>query len=1345
MTSGNNFDKAKGVDSVRKHKIKGLYLFERCSGGILNLKFDSEVLESFYYKCTYPSSRGRFRFGTVLTAFLSVAWLMYFSILQHPSCLIYRVGFSLGVVISLTYFLMSFFDKLFRSRAILISVSHAWISCLLGLLAFTPPEPGATLAFNLSLILQLILITYTMAPLRLWQLLAICGPVSVLQIVLASVRYDRVPGWFILLFFVGHFSVHLIGINLHLMSQVWRRSTFLRMGYNALMRKALKKEQEIRDDMIRSLMPNQVAQEVMREVGNESSIEYDTNDDDDDHRRSNDKNKNKHKRNESKQSHHRKSKDKKSHEANCINLGESFKISGLSYAGDEVDSEDEDETQTPKKASVGSNCEQQPIRQDDLEMGSGVSDAGSPCSQKCSLMPKAAVVPPSRAVAFRKFHVNQLENVSVLFADIVGFTKMSSNKSASHLVYLLNDLFGRFDRLCELVGCEKIATLGDCYYCVSGCPNPTEDHAERTVEMGRAMCLAIQQFDEDHSEEVNMRVGVHTGKVICGIVGTRRFKFDVWSNDVTLANEMESSGEAGKVHISEATLSFVKDIYEVSEGKPVHDIRKFKVLVEFFNKEEQCFAIKHTQDEAMIKTYFIEKRLDDKPVVSLPPMQLEVGPVQLQSINNVCDSETVTTNNNLHDESRNIDAVIPTAMNTSISSTTEIHNTFTSCHPLVNNESTNNVAKKPDGITQHNGGDNKKLVDSSQLPQSVSTVLTENRLSMDNKNITIPHTATTTTTTTTITTSYAISRGSDVEMLQALQDFVQPDEIFIFPPISRLSLNFFVPMVEKSYRRLGLRRPRTHSIEKLSWSTPRIAPFINTITETILIFVIAITCLIVFPDARKAVNTPSFYIILFIAFMIHTLLLTLLISDLAAWAWCPRRCNSSSKSMLKTSSRYDWRRIVIRLYGKLFRWNSRNVIGVFILILPTSVVLSTYSYCLFNKYTPLITLDASSNHKDTYYYSHMFYATYRTQIGLLFTFMFINCTLYTSFSSWTKTISATFVCSLGILLISLHRTLQYTCSPQHAQSWYSAIKYSFNSPAIVEERLENRNSSLLFEFPDWSYPAMSDNAVYEYIVIGLLTLILVGALNREFDINFRLSFHRDYEALRAKEAIGHQKLQADWLLENIIPYYIMNDLRQHNKYSRHIEDAGVVFACIANFSEFYDEQYQGGQEMLRVMNEIFADFEHQLALSKYKDVEKIKTIGSCFMAASGLNMTERKRNKRSDEHLWALLDFALDLIHTLDDFNRQMFNFQFELKVGYNIGEVTAGVIGTTKLLYDIWGDTVNVASRMYSTGLKGRIQVTEAVAKRLESRYIFEYRDEVFVKGKGNMKTYLLVSRRNS
>lgn len=181
---------------------------------------------------------------------------------------------------------------------------------------------------------------------------------------------------------------------------------------------------------------------------------------------------------------------------------------------------------------------------------------------------------------FRPFNMHRMENVSILFADIVGFTKMSSNKSAEELVGILNDLFERFDHLCSLHECEKISTLGDCYYCVSGCPEPRADHAKCCVEMGLGMIQAIKQFDNERNEGVNMRVGVHTGTVLCGIVGTRRFKFDVWSNDVTLANRMESTGKPGMVHISEKTCDFLPDQYVLDEGDPVFGKRVFSNSVQ---------------------------------------------------------------------------------------------------------------------------------------------------------------------------------------------------------------------------------------------------------------------------------------------------------------------------------------------------------------------------------------------------------------------------------------------------------------------------------------------------------------------------------------------------------------------------------------------------------------------------------------------------------------------------------------------------------------------------------------------------------------------------------------------
>lgn len=143
--------------------------------------------------------------------------------------------------------------------------------------------------------------------------------------------------------------------------------------------------------------------------------------------------------------------------------------------------------------------------------------------------------------------------VTILFSDLVGFTKMSSTKSPADLVKLLNDLFTRFDKRAEELGLEKIKTIGDAYMAVGGLPIPRSDHAIIAADMALGMYQDLTEFNQANGGDLQMRIGLNTGPVVAGVIGFTKFSYDLWGNTVNTASRMESTSAIGRVQITPAT------------------------------------------------------------------------------------------------------------------------------------------------------------------------------------------------------------------------------------------------------------------------------------------------------------------------------------------------------------------------------------------------------------------------------------------------------------------------------------------------------------------------------------------------------------------------------------------------------------------------------------------------------------------------------------------------------------------------------------------------------------------------------------------------------------------------
>jgi len=262
-----------------------------------------------------------------------------------------------------------------------------------------------------------------------------------------------------------------------------------------------------------------------------------------------------------------------------------------------------------------------------------------------------------------------------------------------------------------------------------------------------------------------------------------------------------------------------------------------------------------------------------------------------------------------------------------------------------------------------------------------------------------------------------------------------------------------------------------------------------------------------------------------------------------------------------------------------------------------------------------------------------------------------------------------------------------------------------------------------------------DRIELEFLTKNGKKISVEGSINCKFvdekPVFIRAIFRDITKRLEAEEALRHQQEQTERLLLNVLPKPIADRLKKHSStIADNFAEVTVMFIDIVGFTAL--SARISPAKMVEILNQIFSEFD---LLAELYDLEKIKTIGDAYMVAGGLPIP------RSD-HAYAVADMALDIQKLITKFDAQI-GESLNIRIGINTGPVVAGVIGTKKFIYDLWGETVNTASRMESHGQVGCIQVTEATKDLLQDKYLFEKRGVIDVKGKGQMCTYFLTGRK--
>ena len=259
--------------------------------------------------------------------------------------------------------------------------------------------------------------------------------------------------------------------------------------------------------------------------------------------------------------------------------------------------------------------------------------------------------------------------------------------------------------------------------------------------------------------------------------------------------------------------------------------------------------------------------------------------------------------------------------------------------------------------------------------------------------------------------------------------------------------------------------------------------------------------------------------------------------------------------------------------------------------------------------------------------------------------------------------------------------------------------------------VDSRTKNSYNQYSKW----MSYDIIFAIVLAFLSTLVMIISV------------------LKALNSLSAATRVNELLLLNILPASIAERLKHgEEQIADEFSQASVMFADIVGFTSM--TTLLGVKKIVPLLNSLFEEFDN---LTEVYGVEKVKTIGDNYMAVAGVPIP-------SADHATNLADYALAILNKLIDFNNK-YKTSVELRIGMTFGPVVAGVIGHKKFIYDIWGDVVNVASRMESTSLPGKIQITEKMALLLDDNFVTEEREPIEVKGMGLLKTYFLTGRKKN